>query len=303
MAMVKSKAKGSRIFNFCNILFFALIMIVCILPVWHVFCASFSNASWVMNQRGLIWYIKDFTLNGYQLVFNDNSIWTGYLNTFIYVIGTTVLGMFLTVMAAYALSRKDFIWANPLMLIISFTMLFSGGIVTLYILVTQTLNMYDSRWALILPNCMSAFYLILVRTAIQNVPDSLEESAMLDGAGRFTILFQIMLPLIKATLATVILYYVIGNWNSWFNAMIYIRSEDKKPLQLILKELLVDTNSSSNANVDISVLASGESGDAVLYKQLMKYCTIMVSTVPMFIFYPFIQKYFESGVMIGAIKG
>ena len=218
-------------------------------------------------------------------------------------IGTTVLGMFLTVMAAYALSRKDFIWANPLMLIISFTMLFSGGIVTLYILVTQTLNMYDSRWALILPNCMSAFYLILVRTAMQNVPDSLEESAMLDGAGRFTILFQIMLPLIKATLATVILYYVIGNWNSWFNAMIYIRSEDKKPLQLILKELLVDTNSSSNANVDISVLASGESGDAVLYKQLMKYCTIMVSTVPMFIFYPFIQKYFESGVMIGAIKG
>lgn len=303
MAMVKSNAKGSRIFNFCNILFFALIMIVCILPVWHVFCASFSNASWVMNQRGLIWYIKDFTLNGYQLVFNDNSIWTGYLNTFIYVIGTTVLGMFLTVMAAYALSRKDFIWANPLMLIISFTMLFSGGIVTLYILVTQTLNMYDSRWALILPNCMSAFYLILVRTAMQNVPDSLEESAMLDGAGRFTILFQIMLPLIKATLATVILYYVIGNWNSWFNAMIYIRSEDKKPLQLILKELLVDTNSSSNANVDISVLASGESGDAVLYKQLMKYCTIMVSTVPMFIFYPFIQKYFESGVMIGAIKG
>ena len=295
MAMVKSKAKGSRIFNFCNILFFALIMIVCILPVWHVFCASFSNASWVMNQRGLIWYIKDFTLNGYQLVFNDNSIWTGYLNTFIYVIGTTVLGMFLTVMAAYALSRKDFIWANPLMLIISFTMLFSGGIVTLYILVTQTLNMYDSRWALILPNCMSAFYLILVRTAMQNVPESLEESAMLDGAGR--------LPLIKATLATVILYYVIGNWNSWFNAMIYIRSEDKKPLQLILKELLVDTNSSSNANVDISVLASGESGDAVLYKQLMKYCTIMVSTVPMFIFYPFIQKYFESGVMIGAIKG
>ena len=303
MAMVKSKAKGSRIFNFCNILFFALIMIVCILPVWHVFCASFSNASWVINQKGLIWYIKDFTLNGYQLVFNDNSIWTGYLNTFIYVIGTTVLGMFLTVMAAYALSRKDFIWANPLMLIISFTMLFSGGIVTLYILVTQTLNMYDSRWALILPNCMSAFYLILVRTAMQNVPDSLEESAMLDGAGRFTILFQIMLPLIKATLATVILYYVIGNWNSWFNAMIYIRSEDKKPLQLILKELLVDTNSSSNANVDISVLASGESGDAVLYKQLMKYCTIMVSTVPMFIFYPFIQKYFESGVMIGAIKG
>ena len=305
MAMVKSKAIGSRIFN---------VAISLILRPDHDRIASFRVACvlrlLLQCQLGdepvrpdLV--CQGFYLNGYQLVFNDNSIWTGYLNTFIYVIGTTVLGMFLTVMAAYALSRKDFIWANPLMLIISFTMLFSGGIVTLYILVTQTLNMYDSRWALILPNCMSAFYLILVRTAMQNVPDSLEESAMLDGAGRFTILFQIMLPLIKATLATVILYYVIGNWNSWFNAMIYIRSEDKKPLQLILKELLVDTdtNSSSNANVDISVLASGESGDAVLYKQLMKYCTIMVSTVPMFIFYPFIQKYFESGVMIGAIKG
>ncbi len=303
MAMVKNKSTGSKIFNVCNVLFFALIMIVCILPVWHVFCASFSNASWVMNQQGLIWRIEGFNVNGYKLVFTNNNIWTGYLNTFIYVIGTTVLGMFLTVMAAYALSRKDFIWANPLMLIISFTMLFSGGIVTLYILVTQTLGMYDSRWALILPNCMSAFYLILVRTAMQNVPESLEESAMLDGAGRFTILFQIMLPLIKATLATIILYYVIGNWNSWFNAMIYLRSSDKYPLQLVLKELLVDANNSANSNVDLSVLASGESGDAVLYKQLTKYCTIMVSTVPMFIFYPFIQKYFESGVMIGAIKG
>lgn len=255
-----------------------------------------------MNQTGLIWRIKDFNINGYLLVFHDNRIWTGYLNTLLYVFGTTALGMFLTVMAAYALSRKDFLWASPIMFLISFTMLFSGGIVPLYILVTQDLHMFDSRWALILPHCMSAFYLILVRTAMQNVPESLEESAMLDGAGRFTILFQIMLPLIKATLATVILYYIIGNWNSWFSAMIYLRSKDKFPLQLVLKEILV-TTSNSNTNVDISVLGSGDSADAILYKQLVKYCTIIVSTVPMFIFYPFVQKYFESGVMIGAIKG
>ena len=125
----------------------------------------------------------------------------------------------------------------------------------------------------------------------------------MDGASEMYILLKLYLPLSIPSLATLALFVAVGHWNSWFNAMIYIRSEDKKPLQLILKELLVDTNSSSNANVDISVLASGESGDAVLYKQLMKYCTIMVSTVPMFIFYPFIQKYFESGVMIGAIKG
>ena len=302
MAMVRNRSVGSRIFNGINVVFFALVIVVCILPVWHVICASFSDAGWVMNQTGLIWRIEKFNVNGYKLVFADSRIWTGYLNTLIYVFGTTALGMFLTVMAAYALSRKDFLWASPIMFLISFTMLFSGGIVPLYILVTQNLGLFDNRLALILPGCMSAFYLILVRTALQNVPESLEESAMLDGAGRFTILFQIMLPLIKATLATVILYYIIGNWNSWFSAMIYLRSKDKFPLQLVLKEILV-TTSNSNTNVDISVLGSGDSADAILYKQLVKYCTIVVSTVPMFIFYPFVQKYFESGVMIGAIKG
>lgn len=302
MAMVRNRSVGSRIFNGINVVFFALVIVVCILPVWHVICASFSDAGWVMNQTGLIQRIEKFNVNGYKLVFADSRIWTGYLNTLIYVFGTTALGMFLTVMAAYALSRKDFLWASPIMFLISFTMLFSGGIVPLYILVTQNLGLFDNRLALILPGCMSAFYLILVRTALQNVPDSLEESAMLDGAGRFTILFQIMLPLIKATMATVILYYIIGNWNSWFSAMIYLRSKDKYPLQLVLKEILV-TTSNSNTNVDISVLGSGDSADAILYKQLVKYCTIVVSTVPMFIFYPFVQKYFESGVMIGAIKG
>ncbi len=302
MAMVRNRSVGSKVFNCINVVFFALIIVVCVLPVWHVICASFSDAGWVMNQTGLIWRIEKFNVNGYKLVFADSRIWTGYLNTLIYVFGTTALGMFLTVMAAYALSRKDFLWASPIMFLISFTMLFSGGIVPLYILVTQNLGLFDNRLALILPGCMSAFYLILVRTALQNVPDSLEESAMLDGAGRFTILFQIMLPLIKATMATVILYYIIGNWNSWFSAMIYLRSKDKYPLQLVLKEILV-TTSNSNTNVDISVLGSGDSADAILYKQLVKYCTIVVSTVPMFIFYPFVQKYFESGVMIGAIKG
>ncbi|HIT79909.1 MAG TPA: carbohydrate ABC transporter permease, partial [Candidatus Faecivivens stercorigallinarum] len=230
---------------------------------------------------------------------SNNNIVTGYLNTFFYVIASTIIGMFFTVMAAYALSRKDFLWANPLMLGISFTMMFSGGIIPFYLVVTQTLNMYDSRWALIIPSCMSAFNLILVRTALQGVPASLEESAMLDGAGRFTILFRIMLPLIKATLATVVLYFVIGNWNSWFNAMIFLRTRSKFPLQLILREILITADSSTTTAMG----SATETGDSTLYKQLIKYCTIMVSTVPMFIFYPFIQKYFESGVMIGAIKG
>ena len=300
MAMVRNKSIGSRVFNFVNIVFFAFVIIACILPVWHVFCASFSGAGWVLNQSGIIWQIHDFSLTGYKLVFENANIWTGYLNTFFYVIANTALGMLLTVMGAYALSRKDFLWANPVMLGISFTMLFSGGIIPSYILVTQYLDMYDSRWALIIPTCMNAFNLILIRTALQNVPASLEESAMLDGAGRFTILFRIMLPLIKATLATVVLYFVIGNWNSWFNAMIYLRTRSKFPLQLVLREILI---TASDAATTGTVTSSTETGDTALYRQLTQYCTIIVSTVPIFIFYPFIQKYFESGVMIGAIKG
>ena len=300
MAMVRNKSIGSRVFNFVNIVFFAFVIIACILPVWHVFCASFSDAGWVLNQSGIIWQIHDFSLTGYKLVFENANIWTGYLNTFFYVIANTALGMLLTVMGAYALSRKDFLWANPVMLGISFTMLFSGGIIPSYILVTQTLDMYDSRWALIIPTCMNAFNLILIRTALQNVPASLEESAMLDGAGRVTILFRIMLPLIKATLATVVLYFVIGNWNSWFNAMIYLRTRSKFPLQLVLREILI---TASDAATTGTVTSSTETGDTALYRQLTQYCTIIVSTVPIFIFYPFIQKYFESGVMIGAIKG
>ena len=300
MAMVRNKSIGSRVFNFVNIVFFAFVIIACILPVWHVFCASFSDAGWVLNQSGIIWQIHDFSLTGYKLVFENANIWTGYLNTFFYVIANTALGMLLTVMGAYALSRKDFLWANPVMLGISFTMLFSGGIIPSYILVTQYLDMYDSRWALIIPTCMNAFNLILIRTALQNVPASLEESAMLDGAGRFTILFRIMLLLIKATLATVVLYFVIGNWNSWFNAMIYLRTRSKFPLQLVLREILI---TASDAATTGTVTSSTETGDTALYRQLTQYCTIIVSTVPIFIFYPFIQKYFESGVMIGAIKG
>ena len=300
MAMVRNKSIGSRVFNFVNIVFFAFVIIACILPVWHVFCASFSDAGWVLNQSGIIWQIHDFSLTGYKLVFENANIWTGYLNTFFYVIANTALGMLLTVMGAYALSRKDFLWANPVMLGISFTMLFSGGIIPSYILVTQYLDMYDSRWALIIPPCMNAFNLILIRTALQNVPASLEESAMLDGAGRFTILFRIMLPLIKATLATVVLYFVIGNWNSWFNAMIFLRTRSKFPLQLVLREILI---TASDAATTGTVTSSTETGDTALYRQLTQYCTIIVSTVPIFIFYPFIQKYFESGVMIGAIKG
>ncbi len=296
--MVQRKSPGKIVFDIFNTLFMIFLMAVCLLPVLHVIFASFSDAHWVMNQTGLIWRIKGLNIEGYKLVFANKDLISGYLNTFLYVIASTALGLFLTVITAYAVSRKDALFSNFIMFFISFTMLFNGRMIDSYIVITKMLGWYDNRLAIIVPMSLSAFNLILVRTAMTTVPASLEESAMLDGAGRFTILFKIVLPLIKATLATVVLYLVIGQWNSWFQASIYLRDRSKFPLQLILKEILITGDTSTT-----QVNASDYAGDTAIYKQLIKYCTIVVSTLPIFIFYPFIQKYFEKGVMVGAIKG
>ena len=298
--MKRSKSIGSRIFDTLNTLFFIFIMIVCILPIWHVVCASFSEATWVMKQTGIIYRIQNFNLNGYKLVFENREIWSGYLNTILYCFFVTVIGLLVVVLVAYVTAQRNLLWSNAIMLFASFTMLFNGGIISSYLVNTQLLNMYNSRWAIILPSCFNVFYLILVRTAIRTVPDSLVESAKLDGAGDMTILFRIVLPLIKATIATVILYYIVAQWNSWFSATIYLRTRTKLPLQIIIKEILVTGDTSSMAN---AMSTMDNTGDMTMYKQLIKYCTIVVSTLPIFILYPFIQKYFESGVMIGAVKG
>ncbi|MBQ8230458.1 MAG: carbohydrate ABC transporter permease [Lachnospiraceae bacterium] len=298
--MKRRKSIGSRIFDTLNTLFFIFIMIVCILPIWHVVCASFSEATWVMKQTGIIYRIQNFNLNGYKLVFENREIWSGYLNTILYCFFVTVIGLLVVVLVAYVTAQRNLLWSNAIMLFASFTMLFNGGIISSYLVNTQLLNMYNSRWAIILPSCFNVFYLILVRTAIRTVPDSLVESAKLDGAGDMTILFRIVLPLIKATIATVILYYIVAQWNSWFSATIYLRTRTKLPLQIIIKEILVTGDTSSMAN---AMSTMDNTGDMTMYKQLIKYCTIVVSTLPIFILYPFIQKYFESGVMIGAVKG
>ena len=274
-----------------------LISLVCLLPVGHVAFASFSDPAWVMNQSGLILWPHGFNLDGYKQVFANRQLMSSYGNTFIYVVSSTAIGMLITVLGAYPLSKKEVLFSNVLMLFVSFTMLFNGGMIASY-MVVRNLNMLDTRWAVILPTCVNAFNLILVRTAMTTVPKSLEESAMLDGAGPVRIMFQIYLPLIKATLATVVLYYAVANWNSWFNASIYLTDRSKFPLQLILREILIANDTASTAT------QSGElAGNADLYKQLVKYCTIMVATVPVLCFYPFIMKYFEKGVMIGSIKG
>ena len=295
--MVKNKTLGYRIFQVFNYIILGAVAILCLLPLLHVAFASVSDAAWVMNQSGIILWPHGFNLDGYKLVFATKQLMNSYGNTILYVFAATGLGMLITVLGVYPLSKKELLWSNMLMLVVSFTMLFNGGIIAFY-MVVRNIGLFDTRWAVILPTCVSAFNFILVRTSMSSVPKALEESAMLDGAGPLRILFQIILPLIKATLATVVLYYAVAHWNAWFNASIFLQDRDKYPLQLVLREVLIANDTASNAT------SSGElAGVQDLYKQLVKYCTIMVATVPILCFYPFIMKYFKKGVMIGSIKG
>ena len=295
--MVNNKTPAYRVFLIFDYIILGIMALVCLLPVLHVAFASFSDPAWVMSQSGLILFPHGFNIDGYKLVFSNNQLMRGYANTIFYVVAATSLGLLITVLGAYPLSKKELLFSNALMFIISFTMLFNGGMVAFYIVV-KNLGLLDTRWAVILPTCVNAFNLILVRTAMSTIPKALEESAMLDGASYVRVLFQIELPLIKATLATVILYYAVAHWNSWFNASIFLKNRALFPLQLILQEILIANDTASTAT------QSGEvAGNADLYKQLIKYCTIMVATVPVLCFYPFVMKYFEKGVMIGSIKG
>lgn len=294
----KIKKSPARIaFEILNYIIAILGSIIFLLPVLHVLNASLSDPNWLNTQGGLILLPHNPSFGGYQLVFKNGQIWSGFYNTVIYVVGATALGMFLTIIGGYVLSRKDLLWANAIMLFISFTMLFSGGMIASYLLV-KGLGMLETRWAVIIPTCMSTFNLIMMRTSFSTVPESLIESAKLDGANEFTIIFRVLMPLVKATVATVALYYIIGNWNSWFTAAIYVsQSRDKWPLQLVLREILLINDMTSATS------ASDLAGNSDIYKNLVKYCVIMVSSIPMFIVYPFVMKYFKSGVMLGSIKG
>ncbi|MFV0363530.1 MAG: carbohydrate ABC transporter permease [Suipraeoptans sp.] len=297
--IVERKKSPARItFNIFNAAFFIFVCFVCVAPLWHVVCASFSDAGYVMQNSGLIWRIRGFNVKGYQMVFSNIMIWKGYMNTFIYVGAGTVLSMLVTVMVGYAVSRRDTLWGNAIMFFMTITMMFNGGMIASYIVNTQIFHLYNSRWAMVLPVLFNPMNIIMVRTAIMGIPSSMEESASIDGASRMKILFKIIIPLIKPTIATLVLFAVLMQWNSWFNAAIYLRDRELYPLQLILKEILV-TNESSSTTANSANYAA----DAVMYKQLVKYCIIVVSTAPILAFFPFLQKYFEKGVMVGAIKG
>lgn len=292
--MKMKKSLGEHLFDNFNVLLMIILSIATIYPLIYVLFASLSDPLVLMETRGLLLYPKGFNVAAYEMVFNNPNIKVSYLNTLFYVVVGTVINIILTSIGAYALSRRNVMWKNAIMFMIVFTMFFSGGLIPMYILI-YNLGLMDSRLALILPGAISAFNLIIMRTAFQAVPYSLEESARIDGAKDWTILFRIVLPLSMPVVAVMVLFYGVQHWNSWFSAMIFLQDRSLFPIQLILREILI-ANDTSAMTMNVSA------GDVMPIGETIKYATIIISTLPILFLYPFLQKYFVKGVMIGAIK-
>jgi putative aldouronate transport system permease protein len=272
-----------------------ILMVVTLYPLLHVVFASFSNPNEIIAHRGLLWKPLGFNLEAYKLVFSNPRVYTGYRNTLFIVIVGVALNLLITALGAYVLSRKGVMWNNWFMMLITFTLFFSGGLVPLY-LVVKGVGLTNTLWSTILPFAVSTFNLIVMRTSFMSVPDSLEESAKIDGANHFTILFRIIIPLSIPVIAVMGLYYAVEKWNGWFYASIFIQDHNLYPLQIFLREILIlsstDTISSNSAV-----------GEQYQIGATIKYATIMVATLPILCVYPFIQRFFVKGVMIGALKG
>lgn len=287
--------RGQRIFSVFNNTFMAVLMVTMLYPLLYVLFASVSDADLLLQHQGLLFGSKGFQLESYKAVFKNELIISGYFNTIMVVLVGVSINMVLTALGAYVLSREDVYWNKALMLFVIFTMFFNGGMVPRYLSI-KSLGIDNSFWALVLPLAVNTFNLILMKTGFAAVPKSLEEAAKLDGAGHIRILCKVVIPLSMPTIAVMILYYAVGHWNAWFDAMIFLRDRKLYPLQLVLREILLqnDTN---------SMTAGAATGDQYSVSETVKYSVIIVATVPILCIYPFLQKYFVKGVMIGAVKG
>ncbi len=292
--MLMKRSLGERLFDSSNTLMMIGLSFITLYPLIYVLFSSLSDPQYVVQNRGLILYPHGLTWDAYVMVFNNPNIIIAFGNTLFYVVVGTLVNIILTSLGAYGLSRKNLMLKNVIMFMIVFTMFFEGGLIPLYLMV-QKVGLLDSRLALIIPTAMSAFNLIIMRTAFQAVPESLEESARIDGANDWSILIRVILPLSMPVIAVMILFYGVSHWNSWFSATIFLQDRALFPLQLILREILISNDTSSMA-VGVG------SGDQMSVGETIKYATIIIATVPILFLYPFLQRYFVKGVMIGAIK-
>ncbi len=287
----------SRIFDVLNYIGLGIVMLLTLYPFWHILMASVSNPVQVMRNFGPILYPLGWGVDNYKLVFQYDMVPIGLSNTVVIVVVGTALNLIITLLAAYAFSRKNVYITKKLIKFVIFTMYFSGGLIPTFLLIKNYLHLVDTYWALWLPGLISTYNMIIMRSGFAAIPDSMEESAKLDGANDFLILFRIMVPLAMPTIAVILLYYGVGHWNSWFNAMIYINTRTKIPLSLVLREILLSNSTETLTS------SSSMSGDTMPIAETIKYATTIVATVPILIVYPFLQKYFVKGMMIGAVKG
>ena len=300
LTTTKRKVKistGDQMFYLISGLILTAIFLLILHPCIFVVSASFSSGTAVQSGKVILWPV-DISFVGYDTVFHNVNIWKGFINSLFYTFAGTIINVTLTMLAAYPLSRKDLVGRDKLMLFFTFTMFFNGGIITNYILVSK-LGLIDTRWSMLLPGAMSIYNMIIARTFLQNsIPNELLEAAELDGCTDIQYLFQVVLPLSKAVLAVLVLFYGVAHWNTYFNAMIYLRNRELFPLTLFLKEILI------SGQIDPSTVSDPELAEKVSQLAgVIKYSLIVVSMVPVMIVYPFVQKYFVKGVTIGAVKG
>ncbi len=289
------ESAGSRIFDGFNILIMLFLCFVTLYPMWYVLCASFTENSYLVAHPGAIFWPHGFSAGSYNLAFSHPLLLSGYKNILIVLLVSLPINIILTLFCGYFMASRNLLFKPIVQFLVMFTMFFSGGMIPAYLNV-RDLGLYNSLWALILPGAMSVYNSIICRTAIQAVPESLTESAYLDGANDLIIVFRIILPLIMPTIAVLLLYYGVGHWNAWFNASLYLADNDKLPIQNVMRSILI-----ANSNV---LNSAGSDNDMVnQYAEAIKYSTIILTTVPVLCIYPFLQKYFVKGVMVGAVKG
>lgn len=290
-----TRKKKTTWFDIVNVLFILFIIFITLYPVYYVVIASFSDPRALSRNTGALWLpLKPYSAEAYKMVLSNETILIGFKNTLFVLVVGLIVNISMTAIGGYFLSLKDLMLKNIVAMMIVFTMYFSGGLIPGYLNI-KDLGLLNSLWALILPGAISTSNLIIMRSAFCTLPDSLVESARLDGASHLQILLKIMIPLSKATVAVLVLYYGVSHWNAWFSASIYLRDTELYPLQLVMRNIL----SSS-----VGDMAQGVAADEFSqYVELIKYALIVVSTVPILVLYPFLQKYFVKGVMIGAIKG
>ncbi len=286
---------GDRIFDTVNTIIMILLCIVTLYPMYFVIVASFTENTYLVTHPGAVFWPVGFNLGSYKLAFSHPLLLSGYKNIMIVLCASLPINIIMTLFCGYFLASKNVMFKGPILGIIMFTMFFSGGMIPAYLNI-RDLGLYNTLWALILPGAMSVYNSIICRTAIEAVPDSLTESAYIDGANDLVIVFRIILPLIMPTIAVLLLYYGVGHWNSWFNASIYLQDNEKLPIQNILRAVLI-------ANSNMLNSAAAENDKVNEFAEAIKYAAIVLTTVPVLCVYPFLQRYFVKGVMIGAVKG